>query len=55
MYYHSGHNSGFNSFNAWVPNANLSMSILTNDDSIDPQTIARTLLTEHPEFRARTY
>jgi CubicO group peptidase (beta-lactamase class C family) len=55
MYYHSGHNSGFNSFNAWVPNANLSMSILTNDDSIDPQTIARTLLTEHPEFLAHTY
>ncbi len=25
MCYHSGHNSGFNSFNAWVPNANLSM------------------------------
>jgi hypothetical protein len=50
MHYHSGHNSGFNSFNAQVPNAGLSVSILTNNDSIDPQTIARTLLRENPDL-----
>ncbi len=50
MYYHSGHNSGFNSFNAQIPNAGLSISILTNDDSVDPQAIARTLLADNPEL-----
>ena len=54
MCYHSGHNSGFNSFNAWVPSASLSMIILTNNDSIDPQMIARTLLKENPELLAHT-
>ena len=39
--YHSGHNSGFNSFSAWRPDKELSPMILTNDDSIDPQAIAR--------------
>lgn len=33
--YHSGHNAGFNSFNAWVPDAQLSLSILTNNDALD--------------------
>lgn len=50
--YHSGHNSGFNSFSAWVPDTKLSLSILTNDDSIDPQAIARTLLDESPQLLA---
>jgi CubicO group peptidase (beta-lactamase class C family) len=39
--YHSGHNSGFNSFSAWLPEKELSLVILTNDDSVDPQAIAR--------------
>jgi CubicO group peptidase (beta-lactamase class C family) len=39
--YHSGHNAGFNSFTAWMPEKELSLVILTNDDSADPQAIAR--------------
>jgi CubicO group peptidase (beta-lactamase class C family) len=46
MCYHSGHNSGFNSFSAWIPARALSVNILTNDDSIHPQPLARVLLTE---------
>jgi CubicO group peptidase (beta-lactamase class C family) len=42
--YHSGHNSGFNSINAWIPERHLSLVILTNDDSIDPQAIAQRLV-----------
>jgi CubicO group peptidase (beta-lactamase class C family) len=42
--YHSGHNSGFNSFSAWVPERELSLVILANDDSIDPQAIAQDLV-----------
>ena len=42
--YHSGHNSGFNSFSAWMPEERLSLVILANDDSIDPQSIARELV-----------
>jgi CubicO group peptidase (beta-lactamase class C family) len=39
--YHAGHNAGFNSFSAWMPEKELSLVILTNDDSVDPQAIAR--------------
>jgi len=42
--YHSGHNSGFNSFSAWVPENEASLVILSNDDSTDPQAIARELV-----------
>jgi CubicO group peptidase (beta-lactamase class C family) len=42
--YHSGHNSGFNSFSAWVPENESSLVILSNDDSTDPQAIARELV-----------
>jgi CubicO group peptidase (beta-lactamase class C family) len=52
LFYHSGHNSGFNSFNAWMPDAELSLSILTNDDAVDPQAIARTFLDENPRLIA---
>jgi hypothetical protein len=52
---HSGHNSGFNAFSAWIPDANLSVSILTNNDAIDPQAIARTLLAESPQLLARRH
>jgi CubicO group peptidase (beta-lactamase class C family) len=44
LHYHSGHNSGFNSFSAWVPQKQLSFVILINDDAIDPQAIARALV-----------
>jgi CubicO group peptidase (beta-lactamase class C family) len=42
--YHSGHNGGFNSFSGWVPERELSVVIMTNEDSIDPTTIARVFL-----------
>jgi CubicO group peptidase (beta-lactamase class C family) len=42
--YHSGHNSGFNSFSAWVPENEASLVILSNDDSTDPQAIAQELV-----------
>jgi CubicO group peptidase (beta-lactamase class C family) len=48
--YHSGHNSGFNSFSAWVPERELSLVILANDDSIDPQAIAQGLVEARPEL-----
>jgi CubicO group peptidase (beta-lactamase class C family) len=48
--YHSGHNSGFNSFSAWLPEKQLSLVILTNEDSIDPQAIARDLAQAKPEL-----
>jgi len=50
--YHSGHNSGFNSFSAWVPERELSLVILANDDSTDPQAIAQDLVTTRPELLA---
>ena len=49
--YHSGHNSGFNSFSAWMPERRLSLVILANDDSIDPQPIARELVSSAPWSR----
>jgi CubicO group peptidase (beta-lactamase class C family) len=48
--YHSGHNSGFNSFSAWVPEKQLSVVILANDDSTDPQAIAQSLAEAQPEL-----
>jgi hypothetical protein len=52
--YHSGHNSGFNSFNAWIPERELTLAILANDDSIDPdpQEIAKDFLEGNPELLA---
>jgi hypothetical protein len=52
MHYHSGHNLGFNSFSAWIPDTKLSVTILPNDDSINPQAIAQRLLIESPHLRA---
>jgi CubicO group peptidase (beta-lactamase class C family) len=52
MAYHSGHNSGFNAFNARLPDKDLSIVILANDDSVDPQAIAKALLERTPELRA---
>jgi CubicO group peptidase (beta-lactamase class C family) len=45
--YHSGHNSGFNSFSGWVPERELSVAILTNDDAVDPMHVARAFLAGH--------
>lgn len=42
--YHSGHNSGFNSFSAWVPEKQASLVILSNDDSASPQAVALELV-----------
>jgi CubicO group peptidase (beta-lactamase class C family) len=48
--YHPGHNSGFNSFSAWMPKKRQSVVILANDDSIDPQEIAQSLVEAQPEL-----
>lgn len=45
--YHSGHNSGFNSFSGWVPERELSVAILMNDDAVDPMHVARAFLAGH--------
>jgi CubicO group peptidase (beta-lactamase class C family) len=48
--YHTGHNAGFNSVSAWLPGPDLSVVALTNDDSSDVLTIARTLLADVPRL-----
>ena len=45
--YHPGHNSGFNSFSGWVPERELSVAILTNDDAVDPMHVAQAFLADH--------
>jgi CubicO group peptidase (beta-lactamase class C family) len=50
--YHTGHNAGFNSISAWLPERELSLTILANDDAADPLALARTLLAEHPDWLA---
>jgi CubicO group peptidase (beta-lactamase class C family) len=48
LQYHSGHNAGFNSFSGWLPERDLSIAILTNEDSIDPTQLAKSFLAAQP-------
>jgi CubicO group peptidase (beta-lactamase class C family) len=50
--YHSGHNAGFNSISAWVPERDLSLAVTGNDDPIDPLAVARSYLAANPSLLA---
>jgi CubicO group peptidase (beta-lactamase class C family) len=52
LHYHTGHNAGFNSVAAWIPERELSVAIVCNDDTTDPLEIARSYLAGHPDLLA---
>lgn len=42
--YHSGDNRGFRAFNAWLPQEETTVVVLTNDDQIDVEAIGAKLI-----------